>query len=149
MVDRGGMCEAGVGAAQLGWDVRVVLREAAHMQLVDDRVVPWDPRVRIVAPWEGAVDDHRAGHACRGIGAAARVDRRVVDELALDRTGIRVEQQLVPVVEQALRGIERAVDAEPVALPGADAGDVAVPDVIGVVTERDAGFQAVRVEQAH
>ena len=45
--------------------------------------------------------------------------------------------------------IERSVDAEAVALTWTDVRQVAMPDVVGRVRQRDAGFDAVLVEQAH
>ena len=68
VVDGRRMGETGVRAAQLRRDVRVLLGEPAHVQLVDHRVVPRDVRPVVVAPREGVVDDHRARHVRRRVG---------------------------------------------------------------------------------
>jgi hypothetical protein len=66
----------------------------------------------------------------------------------LDRLGVRIDEQLVRVEAVALVGRVGAVDAEAVALPGPDAGQVAVPLQDGALGERDALLVVVVVEQA-
>ena len=70
------------------------------------------------------------------VGAVGRVGQhvgRVPVDAALDRLGVRVDQQLGRVEAVALLGVVGAVDAVAVALAGADARQVAVPVVRGAL----------------
>ncbi len=72
------------------------------------------------------------------------------DQAAGDPFGVRIEQQLVGVETVAALGIVGAVHAIAVELARDDVGQIAMPDVIGALGERDA-FQlapAWPVEQA-
>ena len=140
--------EAGVGAAQVLGHVGVLHREPAQVQFVDDGVVPRRVRAVVVTPRERVVHDHRARDVRGRVGVGVRIDRRVLPEVALDTARVRVDQQLLRVVEQAVPGVIRAVDAEAVPLPRPDPGDVAVPHLEGAFGQRDAGLGAVGVEQA-
>jgi hypothetical protein len=71
----------------------------------------------------------------------------MVYEVAFDGTGVRVEQQLPWLVQQALARVERSVQAEAVPLARADAGQIAVPDSVRAFRERDQDFGVVRVEE--
>ena len=100
VLDGGRVGQPGVGAAQLRRDVGVQVGEALDVQLVDDRVGPRHPRRQVAAPGERVVDDDRAGDERRRVLGVVRVDGAVLDEVALDRPGIGVDQQLGRVVEQ-------------------------------------------------
>ncbi len=129
--------EAGVRPAQLLGDVRVQLGQALHVGLVDDRLVVGDLQRPVTLPVEERVDHHAVGHVRGRVVVVARV--RVAEVVAEQRLvpvdvtggglGVRVEQQLVGVAPDAVRGVPRAVHAIAVALTGLDAGQVAVPDV--------------------
>src|SRR5206468_12583783 len=60
---------------------------------------------------------------------------------------VGIDQQLAGVPPQALARVERSVDPEAVALPRAYPRQVAVPDVVSDVFQRDA-FLRLPVEQA-
>ena len=135
VLDDRGVGEPGVGAAQLLRDGRVLHRQAAHVRLVDDRLVVLVLRRPVVAPVEVRVDDDRR-HRVRGrvvvvallrVVELVRVQRRVAVDLPVDRLGVRVEQQLVRVAAVTLRRVVRPVHPVPVALPGRDGGQVPVP----------------------
>ena len=74
--------------------------------------------------------------------------RLVVVDLALDRLGVGVEQQLARVAAVAVLRVVGAVHPEAVALARADAGQVAVPDEAVDLGQVDAGLGAVVVDQA-
>ena len=146
VLDRLRVREAGVGALQLLGHARHALREALDVRLVDDGLLERHPRARrhrVVAPVERAVHHDAARH--RG-GRVGRVHllRRVhvvpeepLVELVPARHGerVRVEQQLVHVVAQAVRRVPRAVDAEAVAGADLDALHEVVPDVARAVPQ--------------
>ena len=83
-----------------------------------------------------------------GVSRHVRVDALAPADLALDRPGVRIEQQLVRIAAHASRGIPGAVDAVAVALAGADAGQVAVPGVAGSLGQIDARLVSGLVEEA-
>ena len=90
-----GLGEAEVGAAQALWHLRVALRVAFDVQLVNDRVAPRGSRRAVAAPVESGGDDPAARH--RG-GAVERGVHVIVEEalrgerLAADRARRRIEQ---------------------------------------------------------
>ena len=79
--DRGGMGEAGAGAAQRVGHVRMRAREAAHMEFVQDRLAPRHPRPAGGRRGRRRRDD-RAWHERRAVG---RVGGRVVRACAEHR----------------------------------------------------------------
>ena len=138
VVDDRRVGEARVGAAQRRRHVGVLHREPAHVGLVDDRLVRAARRAggrcpsrrsgRRRPPWgrAGAVSSVFGSVGVVEVVAEARP--RPVD-VAGDRLGVRVEQQLGRVAPQALGGLPRSVDPVAVALAGADVGEVDVPAV--------------------
>jgi hypothetical protein len=140
--------EARVGAAQVLGNGGVELREAADVGLVHDGVVPRHARAAgLTLPVEVGIDDHRARHERR---AVALVERAVVHRLHLvaehrgvpaQRAGVgarvRIEQQLVRIEAVAAVRLVRAVDAIAVERAGPDVGQVAVPDLVGELGQRD------------
>ena len=74
--------------------------------------------------------------------------RRVPFDLAVDRLGVGVEQQLGRVAAVSGSGFVGSVDPEAVALPRADPGHVAVPAQSSHLGERDARLGAVIVEKS-
>ena len=150
--------QARVGAAQVLAHAGVQLREAAHVQLVDDRLVPRRLELPVALPVEARVDDDAARHrrgvvgeVGHGVVLAGDVRMRVAGvpaHAAVDHLGVGVEQQLRGVEAMAVLGRVRAVDAEAVALPGADAGEVAVPVEGRALRQLEAALGAVGVEQA-
>ena len=156
VLDDDRMCHAGVGAAQLFRNVRVALREALDVRLVDDRIGVLVIRRAVVGPVEVRVDHHRLGHAGGGVVVVAAVgisevvaEQRLVPlKGAVDGLRIRVDQQLVRVAAEPGVGLVRAVDAVAVALARLDVRDVCVPDEAVDLGQRDPGLSAVGVEQA-
>ena len=140
--------EPGVAAAQVFGHVRVQLREALDVQLVDQRLVPGRARRPVVAPGEGRVDHRRQRGIRRAVAVVEgqvglRVAELVAEQLvgpahvAADRLGVRVEHDLVGIEAVPAGGLVRPVDAVAVELAGQDVGQVGVPDLVGVLLQRD------------
>ena len=137
------------GAAQAGGDVGVARGHALDVGLVDDRARPGGVRTPFVAPAVRGVGDHAFGH---DEGAVAPVvgqipprrtdavaeERVVPAQVAVQRQRIGVQKQLVGVEAVPRLGRVGAMDAVAVELAGPDAGEVAVPDLVGVLRQRDA-----------
>ena len=148
--------EARVGAAQLLGHVGVEHGHALDVGLVDDRLVQRRARVAVVVPVEVRVGDDGLGHERRavvvvaavGVAEVVREHGLVPLDLALERLGVGVEQQLGRVAAVAVLGRVGAVDAEAVALARADVGEVAVPAEGRRLGQVDARLGAVLVEQA-
>src|SRR5439155_23624202 len=116
---------------------------------VDDGLVPGRVGPPVVAPSERRIDDLALGHAER---AVAIVDREILApaadaitemrvapaQRARDRTGIRIEQQLFRIEAHAGLRIVRPVNAIAVEQPGARIRKVTMPDLIGLLAQRDA-----------
>ncbi len=149
-----------VRAAHLLGDLGVQVGQALDVRLVDDGLVVRRAGRTVVVPVEERVHDDGLGHVlCRVVvvdlvGVVEVVaEQRLVPgvggaQRAVDRLGVGVDQQLVRVAALPLLGVERAVDAVAVALPGDDAGQVAVPDEPVALGQRDAVLLAVGIEQA-
>ncbi len=156
MLDDCRVGDAGVGAALVLRNIRVQLRQALDVGLVDDRVVVGDPQLAVAVPLEERVDDHAMHRVRRRVGVVAGVgvtefvgeERRVPVDLALDGLGVRVQQQLVRVEAVAARRIVRAVDPVAVFLAGLDLRQVAVPDVAVHLGQLDPGLGQVISQQA-
>ena len=135
--------------------------EALDVHLVDDRLVPGPLVGPGAAPGEGGVDHLALGHERRAVALVERqialgiadpvAEQRVVPaQLAGQRLGVGVDQQLVVVEAMAGFGLVGAVDPVAVELPRAHVRQVAVPDLVGELRQRHPcrlGL-AVRVEQA-
>ncbi len=104
--------EPGVGAAQLGRHVGMLAGGPLDVDLVDDGVLPRRAQLAVAVPVEEGVDDHAAGHERRRVAVVAHVgfvpavaeDGLVPDDLAGDRLGVGVEEQLGRVAAQARLG---------------------------------------------
>ena len=148
--------QAQVGAALLVGDDRVLLGQAADVRLVDHGLVVGDARRPVQVPVEERVHHHRARDVRRGVGVVPPVrvpelvgeHRLAPGDLALDRLGVRVDQQLVRVAALPLGRVVRAVHPVPVPLARADAGQVPVPDEPVHLVQVDPRLGAVVVEQA-
>ncbi len=136
--------EPGVEAAEALVHLGMQLGEAFDVRFIDDRVVPGDAAPMVFAvPVEVGIDDRALRHERRAVAlvegqvVSFRADRiaehgRVPDELAGVSARVRVEQELVRIEAVSGLGLERPVGAKPVEGAGADAGDVAVKDFVGV-----------------
>ncbi len=149
VLDDGRRAETGVRAAILRRHLRMQLGEAAHVHLVDDRVVPRRARIAVVAPRERRVDDLALRHAARVVAPILRqVGALTADAIAEvriapgerpdDRLRIGIEQQLLRVEAMAVLRLVRAVHAIAVQLPRPRLGQVAVPDLVRLLAQRDA-----------
>jgi hypothetical protein len=164
VLERGRVGEPRVGAAQVLAHVRVELREALDVHLVDDQLVQRDVGAAVALPVEAGVDHHALGDRGRvvlvvelevGLLDRPAVGRHVGQHVGLapahrplDRLGVGIEQQLARVEAVARPGVVGAVHAVAVALAGADARQVAVPVVRRVLDDLDARLVVVGVEQA-
>ena len=123
-------------------------REAAQVRLVEHALVPRQVEQLVVAPGEGGVDHPAFEHAARIVaGVEGEVLAPAADpvaemgvapmELADQLLGVGVEQQLVMIEAVARLRVVGAVDAIAVELARADVGQVAVPDLVGVLGQHD------------
>ena len=156
MRDHRRMGQAQVGAALLVGDDRMHPGQPADVRLVDHGLVVGGARRPVQVPVEVRVHHHRARDVRRGVGVVppVRMPELVREhglapgDLALDRLGVRVDQQLVRVAALPLGRVVRAVHPVPVPLPWADAGQVPVPDEPVHLVQVDPRLGAVVVEQA-
>jgi hypothetical protein len=156
VLDDGRVRQAQVRAALLPGQVRVQPGQAPDVGLVDHALVVGHPRRPVPGPVEERVDHHAPGDERRrvvGVAAAGPaelvgVHRRVPGHLALDRLGVRVQQQLGRVAAHPGARVVGAVHPVPVALPRPGAGQVAVPDIPVHLAQVHPGLGAVVVEQA-
>ena len=146
-----------VGSAQMRRHVGMARREPLDVDLVDDRLVPRNPRwLVIVTPFEGGIEN-RGQRRERGAVARVRlqvalgmvhgvsIHRVVPAQGAADPLRIGIENHLGRV--EAVPGARFVRAAYPVAvqLPRPDAGQIAVPDEVGPLRQRDARLFLRRV----
>src|SRR6185312_13203442 len=105
-------------AAMRRSDIGMADRDAAYMQLKDDRLLPGDLGTAILAPGEGRLDDPAFWDIA---GIVAAIERQILAQAAdaiteegvapadppLQCLGIRIDQQLVGVEAVAASGVER------------------------------------------
>ena len=156
IVDDDGVRDSRIGSPDLLRNVRVRHGHAAHVRLVDDRVVVAVLWRAVMPPVEERVDDHRDHRVGRGIEFASlgRVveivgeERLLVGDLACDRLRVGVEKQFRVVAAQALGGIVGASHAESVALPGAHSWQIAMPHACVDFSQLDFGLVGGVVDEA-
>ncbi len=127
----GGMGQPRVGAPQLVRHLRVALREAFHVGLVDHGLVQGGARRPVTLPVEVAGGDDAPGHVRSGVcvvpllGGIETVaeDPLVPHHLALNGGCVRVEQQFGRVAAKPFVGGPGAIDPQPVALAGPTPGN--------------------------
>ncbi len=145
----------------MGRHVGVAHGEAAHVQLVDQHVVPGHARRPIVAPDEGGVHHLTLGHPWRAVaGVEAEILGATADpiaklgiapmNLADDAFGVGIEQQLVSVEAVALLRPVGAMHPVTVQQIGPGFRQIGVPDSAGALAQRDLCdlVLALGVEQA-
>ena len=161
MLDHRRRGEAAIGAAQFLRHVLAQLRQAFDVRLVDDGVFPRHLRMPVVGPGVGLVDHHGLEHRARVVAAVERqVLALVADaigemrvgpgELAAEPLAVGIDQQLVRIEAVPGLRIVGAVHAIAVELAGLRVGQIAVPDILGALRQRDALDLAPsgRIEQA-
>ncbi len=156
VIDHGGMRQAGIGAADLGRDPRVVDGQTLDVGLVDDALVVRRVRVAVVLPVEERVDDNRLHHVRAAVKVVAVVRRvelvaeqgLVPVDLTLDRLGVGVEQQLRRVAPVPVRRVVGTVHPEAVALTRAEVAQVAMPDEGVDLGQLEPSLAPGRIEQA-
>ena len=150
--DRRLVAEPGVGAAQLGRDVRVGRGEPLDVDLVDDRVRVPAERQGLGGPVVGRVHHQAARHVrgrVEGAGLVVGVIGRVTEhlrpepDLAGGRQGVRVEQQLGRVAARPAGRIVGAGRPVSVRLSGTDPGHERVPDAAVAIRHRDPRLRTV------
>src|SRR5262245_50199774 len=110
-------------------------REALDVDLVDDRVGEGVPGPGPIAPGVRRVDDQAAGDVPGGVERAGHLGvvegiaehLRSGPYLAVDRPGVRIEQQLGRVAAQTVARVVRPAGPITVGLAGTDVGDEPVP----------------------
>ena len=143
MIDDARVGEAGEGAAQLLGNVLARRGHALHMRLVDDGVAPRRGAAARSSPQVTAVsitthfgmtkaESRRSGdRSARGCADAVAEMRIVPAQLAEQRLGVGVDQQLVRVEAVAVRRVVGAVHAVAVELARPHVRQIAVPDLVG------------------
>ena len=140
--------EAEVGAAHVLWDSGMLDRHPLDMALVDHGLVPRNLRRAVTLPVERRIDHDALGHGAAGVAVVARqvlpgaaggvaVHRIVPAHRPGDGPGVGVEDELGGIEAEALLRLVGAVDAVPVQLPGTGIGQIAVPNLIGLLSQRD------------
>ena len=151
-----------VGSAQMLRNGRMELREAAHVHLVDHRVVPRCARRPILSPGERRIDDggeRRVGGVVAVVEGAVGV--RIADAIAKhlvgpanrtrDRFRVWIHDNLVGVETLPHGRVVWAVHAVTVELVRPHIGQEPVPHHVGMLVQRDAlalQRRVRRVEQA-
>ena len=154
-----GMRQTRVGAAEVLRDVRVRHRHALHMGFIDDGLVVRGAWCAVIAPVEERVDHdglHRMVNAVLGVPAVGvlRISDVIAEKrgiaviLAGEGTGIGIHEELGGITTLAVVRVPGTVDAVAIALTWLYAGDVAVPDVIVLLIERDSCFLPIVVNEA-
>ena len=142
-----------IGATQLGRHVGVRLGEALDVHLVDDAFAHRDVRAAIAFPVELVhAGDHGLGHV-GGVVVHLRVGTIQMGfmplELAVQPSGVGVQQQAGRVVAQSARRVVGAIHAVAVDQPRAGIGQETVPDVVDRPVHRIAvGLAAFGIEHA-
>ena len=156
MLDHDRVGEAGVAAANVIGNPWMAHRHALDVRLVDHCLVIGDPQRSVIGPVEEWIDHHRGHRIWRGVGVVVgvRVPESVGEQclvpvdLAVDRLGVRVEQQLAGIAPQARCRVVAAVHPVAVTLAGVDPGKVAVPDKTIPLRQGNPGLATRVVEEA-
>ena len=140
--------EALEGAGAGSGDLRMAGGHALDVGLVDHRLGPAAPQRVVGSPGVGGVDDPALRHRPGAVAAVEReVGLRAADPVAVERVvpaqlagvgaGVGVEQQLVRIEAVAGLGSVGTVGAQAVELARTQVGEVAVPDLVGELGQRD------------
>ena len=147
VVDQPRIGQGREGAALVELDIVAQHAQAAQVGLVNHRLRPGDARSAVLAPAEVARGYDGLGHSRRTVTAVERqIALGCADTVAIQRIGpadaagqpprVRIDQQLVRVESVPLLGLVRAPDAVAVKLAQAGVGQVAVPDLVGTLGQR-------------
>src|ERR1700693_1118737 len=141
------MRQSRVGAAQIGRYLRMQHREALDVQLINDRLVPRDVQLGIVAPVKKRIDDYALWDEGRAVAiVAAQVPFGMTDRVAeqrivpaeepVDRLSIGVDQQLRRIETLPVVRIVRTID--PIAIPqtGLRALQIDMPEAVRLFGNR-------------
>ena len=157
--------QSGVGAADLGGDIRMLLGEALDVDLVQHGIGKMprrsgSPGSQFTCGIRSAVGGRRHHHAprhrrggiqitgARGVVDVVAIDRRTERHLAGDRPRVGIQHQLGGVAARSGCRIVGPLDPERILLAGLHPLGKTVPDS-GVHTgQRPPGFRSVLVEQA-
>ena len=151
-----------VGSAEELWNLRMQFGEALHVRFVDHCLVPGSLGRPVASPGEGSVDHRAERRESRVIaGVERKVGMRVADlvtihfvapaDAASHGLGIRIQHHLVGIKAMALVRRVGPMYAVSVQLLRQDGGKIAVPDLIGLLGQRDADDLRLvlrRIEQA-
>jgi hypothetical protein len=157
VLDDGGVRHARVRAPLVLGDRRVPHGEALDVALVQHGLVPGGAQRAVVPPFEPRVGDDRPRDERRAVLVVAlavvaaegvAVDGWIPLDLAVERPGVRVDEQLRRVAAQADVRVMRPVHPVPVALPRPDARQERVPDVAVHLGHLHALLTAARAVQA-
>ena len=156
IVDGRRMRQTRVRAAQMLWNLVAMLAESLDVNFVDHRLVQLSSGRAVAAPVEAVVNDDRLRNIRRAVAVVAlkiiapqriRKDRVIPFDVAADRPGVGIDQQLRRIAALPLRWIPWAVHAETVALAGTDPREIRVPAECGALRQPDAPFVTGVIEQ--
>src|SRR5580765_1187122 len=118
--------------------------EAPDVQLIDDALMPGSAGSAISAPRKRRIDDHGLEHAGSAVAtihgeisvfaANAVTEVRVAPfQVANDLLGVGIEQEFVRVEAMSLARIVGTIDAVSIEKSGPSLGQVAVPNLVGLL----------------
>src|SRR6266849_1209243 len=150
MPDDGRRCERRVGAANPLGDLGMKRGHSLHVGFVNYEILPRNRRLAIATPVVRRTDHHTLGHRRRAVSristkrssraARAIPEHRIVPlGRAIDRTRIRIEQQLRGIEAMPRGRIVGAADAIAVALSRTNARSIRMPYMLGPLDERYPG----------
>ena len=141
---------------------RMAFRESAHVHFINDRVVPRHcPSISRSRPVKVLIDHSAFRHKWSTITLikgpvitgfhVITEQSRIPLELPHMRIGVRIEKQFMWIKAMAGFGIIGTMDAIPIGRTWMDAGQIPVPDLIGIFRQGHAldFFLPRRVEDAH
>ncbi len=157
VVDAVRMREAAIGTPNLSGQRRAQRGEAFHVRFIDDRAMPGNIGGYISRPVKERCGYNRPWRKRRAVllVETAKLRGILVAEQCIVPLNVapygprvRIEEQLAGIAQQALLRAPGTIDAEPVALPGVDMGQIPVPPVAGYFGQLDLRLPPRVVEEA-
>jgi hypothetical protein len=160
MIDHALIGERREGSSFVGTDVVAQHGQAAHVGFINDGVGPWNVGGPVVAPVEAVVGDDRLDHPGRAVApvegeiGALRGDPKTKQSVGpaqtpVDAPRIRIEQQLMRIESVPGLRLVGSMGAITIEQARTRIGQIAVPDFIGELRQREARDLASprRIEQ--
>ena len=126
-----------IGAAQIFWDFRMELREAFHVEFIDDRIVPCGARGWASIPIKGDLA-HSPERSKRTAIQKGIADGGMPLQFPSDAFSIWVEQEFAGIEAMSGSGIIRTINPVAIDLIQFREGNLAMPDLIGFFRQGNA-----------